>query len=85
MKDVKGINKWIVSVLMLLVALVILVCGIFPLVPGGGLFWTSYYLIAGQTQAALSSGFMAVKVCAAIALGIIVVEEAFKFFPRHHK
>lgn len=64
---------------------VFLVCGIFPLVPGGGLFWTSYYLIAGQTQAALSSGFMAVKVCAAIALGIIVVEEAFKFFPRHHK
>ena len=32
MKDVKGINKWIVSVLMLLVALVILVCGIFPLI-----------------------------------------------------
>ncbi|MBQ1865970.1 MAG: threonine/serine exporter family protein [Bacteroidales bacterium] len=64
---------------------VFLVCGIFPLVPGGGLFWTSYYLIAGQTNAALSSGFLAVKICVAIALGIIVVEEAAKFFPSHHK
>ncbi|MDY5969292.1 MAG: threonine/serine exporter family protein [Bacteroidales bacterium] len=64
---------------------VFLICGIFPLVPGGGLFWTSYYLVADETRLALSSGFLALKICIAIALGIIFIEEIAKFIPTRHQ
>ena len=56
-------------------AIVFLLCGIFPLVPGAGVFWTSYYVVSDQLQLALGSGFMAVKVTIAIVLGIILVSE----------
>ena len=60
---------------------VYLICGIFPLVPGGGLFWTSYYLVAGQTHLALSSGFLSIKITVAIAFGIVIVEEIMRHLP----
>ena len=56
-------------------AIVFLLCGIFPLVPGAGVFWTSYYVVSDQLSLALSSGFMAVKVTIAIVLGIILISE----------
>ena len=56
-------------------AIVFLLCGIFPLVPGAGVFWTSYYVVSDQLRLALSSGFMAVKVTIAIVLGIILISE----------
>lgn len=55
--------------------IVFLVCGIFPLVPGAGVFWTSYNIVSDQLNAALSSGFLAVKLTFAIVFGIIVVTE----------
>ena len=51
---------------------VFLICGIIPLVPGGGIFWTAYYLVSNQLRQAAASGFMALKVTIAIAGGIIV-------------
>ena len=56
-------------------AIVFLLCGIFPLVPGAGVFWTSYYVVSNQLSLALGSGFMAVKVTIAIVLGIILISE----------
>ena len=56
-------------------AIVVLLCGIFPLVPGAGVFWTSYYVVSNQLRLALGSGFMAVKVTIAIVLGIILISE----------
>lgn len=56
-------------------AIVFLLCGIFPLVPGAGVFWTSYYVVSDQLRLALSSGFMSVKVTIAIVLGIILISE----------
>lgn len=55
--------------------IVFLVCGIFPLVPGAGVFWTSYNIVSDQLNAALSSGFLALKLTFAIVFGIIVVTE----------
>ncbi len=52
---------------------VFVICGIFPLVPGAGIYWTSYYLVTNQLSQALSSGFAAVKAAIAIVLGIVVV------------
>lgn len=62
-------------------ATVFLISGIFPLVPGAGIYWTAYYLVTNQLREALSSGFAAVKAAVAIVLGIVVVFEIpYRFF-----
>ncbi len=60
-------------------ATLFLVCGIIPLVPGGGIFWTSYYLVSNQIPQAMAQGFLCLKLTLAIALGIMVVN----VFMRH--
>jgi uncharacterized membrane protein YjjB (DUF3815 family) len=52
---------------------VFLICGIIPLVPGGGIFWTAYHLVANHLRLAATTGFTALKVTIAIAGGIIIV------------
>ena len=54
---------------------VFLICGIFPLVPGAGIFWTSYNIVANQIPDAIQTGFAALKATVAIALGILVIME----------
>ncbi len=54
---------------------VYLLCGIFPLVPGAGIFWFSYYLISSQFALSQSAGFSAAKIAIAIVLGIILATE----------
>ena len=54
---------------------VYLICGIFPLVPGAGIFWTTYNVVSEQLGAALHTGITALKVTIAIAFGIILVAE----------
>ncbi len=56
-------------------AQIFIICGIFPLVPGAGLFWFSYYLTAGELDLSSHYGFVAVKVAIAIVLGIILAME----------
>ncbi len=52
---------------------VFLICGIIPLVPGGGIFWTAYHLVNNHLPLAAATGFTALKVTIAIAGGIILV------------
>lgn len=59
-----------------------LIGGIIPLVPGGGIFWTAYYLVAEQLSMAATTGFVALKVTIAIAGGIIVAAAVSKRFLR---
>ena len=54
---------------------VYLICGIFPLVPGAGIFWTTYNVVSEQLGAAVQTGVTALKVTVAIAFGIILVAE----------
>jgi len=54
---------------------VFLICGIFPLVPGAGIFWTTYHLVSEHIPAAMHSGLIALKVTIAIAFGILFVAE----------
>ena len=56
-------------------ATVFLITGIFPLVPGGQVYWASYYLVTNQLGDAMASGFAAIKIMLAIVLGIIFVFE----------
>ena len=67
-------------------AQVFLLCGIFPLVPGAGIFWFTYYLTDAQFDLASSSGWMAIKIAIAIVLGIILAMELpQKLFSHHSK
>lgn len=56
-------------------ATLFLIPGIFPLVPGAGVYWTSYYIVTNDLSLALATGFSAVKVAFAIVLGILFVFE----------
>lgn len=51
---------------------VFLICGIIPLVPGGGLFWTLCYMLTDQLRLAFNAGIDSLKVTIAIAGGIII-------------
>lgn len=55
--------------------IVFLVCGIFPLVPGAGIFRTTYYLVSHDLHNAMQTGFIATKCTFAIVFAIIIVTE----------
>lgn len=63
----------ILAILLKCPTTVFLICGIIPLVPGGGIFWTAYYLLDDQLRQAAITGFTALKVTIAIAAGIILI------------
>ena len=48
-----------------------LVTGIFPLVPGAGIYYTSYYLIMGDMTQFSSKGVETFLIAGSIALGIV--------------
>ena len=50
--------------------IVFLLCGIFTLVPGAGIYYTAYYLFTGAEQEAMMKGIETFKLAVAIALGI---------------
>lgn len=54
---------------------VFLIAGIFPLVPGAGLYWTVYYLVTGEVSLAWASGATALKAAFAIVLAIAAAFE----------
>lgn len=56
-------------------ATIFLISGIFPLVPGAGVYWTVYYIVTDQLWKALETGYMAVKAAVAIVLGIVFIFE----------
>ena len=56
-------------------AAVFLICGIFCLVPGAGIFWCTYYLISSQIDLSSTAGFTAAKIVIAIVIGIILAME----------
>lgn len=56
-------------------ATVFLISGIFPLVPGAGVYWTAYYLVVDNLREAVTRGFDTIKIAVAIVLGIVIVFE----------
>lgn len=63
---------------------VFLICGIIPLVPGGGIFWTAYYIVTNQLRLAATTGFTALKVTIAIAGAIILAAALALRLQRKH-
>ena len=56
-------------------ATVFLTTGIFPVVPGAGIYWTAYYLVTDRPAEAADNGFAALRAAFAIVLGIVLVFE----------
>lgn len=54
---------------------IFLISGIFPLVPGSYVYWTTYYFVTNQPDLALEKGYMALKIAFAMVLGIVFVFE----------
>lgn len=54
-------------------ATVFLLCGIFPLVPGAGIYYTAYYFVSGQMALFLAKLAEVIKVALALSVGIAVV------------
>ena len=52
-----------------------LIPGIFPLVPGAGIYWTAYYVVVDELDTAADKGFATVKLAVAIVLSILMVFE----------
>ena len=52
---------------------VFLLTGIFPLVPGAGIYYTAYYFIQGDNALSLANGISTFKVAVALAVGIALV------------
>ena len=52
---------------------VFLLAGIFPLVPGAGIYYTAYYFLQGEQELFASKGGETFKVALALALGIALV------------
>ena len=50
-----------------------LVPGIFPLIPGAGVYNTAYYLVTEQLQEAAYKGIESIKIAFAIVLGIVFI------------
>ena len=53
---------------------VFLICGIFPLVPGAGIYYTGYNFFMGNDTLALEKGLETIKIAVAIALGTGIVQ-----------
>lgn len=50
---------------------VYLISGIFPLVPGAGIYYTSYYFIMNEASQCSSYGTETIKIAGAMVLGIV--------------
>lgn len=60
--------------------LVFLVCGIIPLVPGGGMFYTMLETLKGNTSEALSLGCNTLMIAGSIATGLVLVSSFTKLY-----
>lgn len=56
-------------------ATLFLIPGIFPLVPGAGVYWAAYYVVTDRLMLAAHTGYSAAKTAVAIVLGIIFIYE----------
>lgn len=57
---------------------IFLICGNFPLIPGGGVFWTVYFMVSGQMMNGARYGFLSIEITVAIVLAMITVSNIYK-------
>ncbi|MBO5835848.1 MAG: threonine/serine exporter family protein [Bacteroidales bacterium] len=70
-------------------SMIFLIPGLFPIVPGAGIYWSFYYLFVNNLDKSLDFGLLAIKSALAIVLGIVLIHEiphkTFKIFKVFHR
>ena len=61
----------------------ILACSIIPLVPGGKLYYTTYYFVTGDTETFYECIISLLRIASGLAVGIIIVSVIVHEFNRH--
>lgn len=61
----------------------ILACSIIPLVPGGKLYYTTYYFVVGEMENFYDSIVALLRIASGLAVGIILVSVVVYEFNRH--
>lgn len=61
-----------------------LVVAFFPLVPGGGIYYTMEYAINGQTDLFLSTGLHTLGLAGSLAVGVLLVSSAVRMWTNYH-
>ncbi|MBQ7005401.1 MAG: threonine/serine exporter family protein [Clostridia bacterium] len=61
----------------------ILACSIIPLVPGGKLYYTTYYFVVGEMENFYDSFIALLRIASGLAVGIILVSVAVHEINRH--
>ena len=63
----------------------IIICGILPLVPGGGMYYTMLEFIRGDINKALEMGWNTLTLAGAIAIALVLVSSATKLITYRKK
>lgn len=61
----------------------ILACSIIPLVPGGKLYYTTYYFVVAETESFYECIISLLRIASGLAVGIIIVSVIVHEFNRH--
>ena len=61
-----------------------LLVAFFPLVPGGGIYYTMEHAINGETQAFLETGMHTMGIAGALAVGVLLVSSAVRLWTNFH-
>ena len=61
----------------------ILACSIIPLVPGGKLYYTTYYFVIGETETFYECIVSLLRIASGLAVGIIIVSVIVHEINRH--
>lgn len=62
-----------------------LIPGLIPLVPGGGIYYTMYYIVSNEFLAARAKGMETLSITVAISVGIFLVSTFFQIFNKFYK
>ena len=61
-----------------------LLVAIFPLVPGGGIYYTMEHAINGETEVFLSSFLHTLGIAGALAVGVLMVSSSVRMWTSYH-
>ena len=62
-----------------------LLVAFFPLVPGGGIYYTMKYCMAGDTEMFYSKGMETLGVAGALALGVLIVSSVVRLVSNYRR
>ena len=66
-------------------AIAYLVVAIFPIIPGAGIYYTTWHLLAKEMNLALERGLNTFAIAGVIAVGILIVSTVVRFRTQHNQ